>query len=78
MLRNDNGLLPLPKSGKKIALIGPFGADTKNLNGAWSPFSAETPSIPVDVAFRKALKDPSLLNVVKGCDIEAPFVQLEE
>ena len=38
LLKNDNGLLPLPKSGKKIALIGPFGADRDNLPGPWSVF----------------------------------------
>jgi beta-glucosidase len=73
LLKNESSLLPLPKSGKKIALIGPFGADTKNLNGAWSPFSAEAPSVPVDVAFRQMLQDPTLLKVVAGCDIEAPI-----
>lgn len=73
MLKNENNLLPLPKQGKKIALIGPFGSDTRNLNGAWSPFSAETPSVPLDSAFRHALEDPSLLTVIMGCDIEAPI-----
>ncbi len=73
MLKNEQALLPLPKSGKKIALIGPFGADTQNLNGAWSPFSAEAPSVPLDVAFRQALSDPGLLHVVAGSDIEAPI-----
>ncbi|MEP9359612.1 glycoside hydrolase family 3 N-terminal domain-containing protein [Sphingomonas sp. KR3-1] len=36
LLRNREGLLPLPRTGKKVALIGPFGADKASLNGPWS------------------------------------------
>ncbi len=38
LLKNEGNLLPLPKSGRKIALIGPFGPDTLNLAGPWAPF----------------------------------------
>ncbi len=35
LLKNDNNLLPLPKSGKKIALIGPLAADKDSPLGSW-------------------------------------------
>ncbi|MEM7368382.1 MAG: beta-glucosidase BglX [Bacteroidota bacterium] len=35
LLKNDNNLLPLPKSGKKIALIGPLAADKDSPLGNW-------------------------------------------
>mgnify|MGYP004667694891 CR=1 FL=1 len=37
LLENRDDLLPLPKTGKRIALIGPYG-NTKELNGSWSLF----------------------------------------
>lgn len=39
LLKNEGGLLPLPKSGKRIALIGPFAEDRDNLSGPWAPFA---------------------------------------
>lgn len=38
LLENRGQLLPLPKQGKKIALIGPYG-NTRELNGSWSIFA---------------------------------------
>ncbi|HXG82265.1 MAG TPA: glycoside hydrolase family 3 N-terminal domain-containing protein, partial [Sphingomicrobium sp.] len=35
MLKNDGDLLPLPKSGKRIALIGPFASGQHDLIGPW-------------------------------------------
>ena len=37
LLENRDGLLPLPKAGTRIALIGPYG-NTRELNGSWSLF----------------------------------------
>lgn len=36
LLRNDGDLLPLSPDLRRVALIGPFGADRANLNGPWS------------------------------------------
>jgi beta-glucosidase len=35
LLKNENSLLPLPKSGKKIAVIGPLADDKANQLGSW-------------------------------------------
>jgi beta-glucosidase len=35
LLKNDGGVLPLPKSGKKIAVIGPLADDQANQLGSW-------------------------------------------
>ena len=35
LLKNENNLLPLPKSGKKIAVIGPLADDQANQLGSW-------------------------------------------
>jgi beta-glucosidase len=41
LLRNDRALLPLPKAGKRLALIGPFADDRDNVLGAWGGFFAD-------------------------------------
>lgn len=78
MLHNEGGLLPLPKAGQRIALIGPFadesdGGNAADLFGPWTLFPS--PDAPVSLAqgLRAALVDPSMLNVVKGSDVDAPL-----
>ncbi len=66
-------LLPLPKSGKKIALIGPFGNDTLNLAGPWAPFAKPDYDVNVEQGMRAALADKSLLTVTVGSMIEKPL-----
>jgi beta-glucosidase len=36
LLRNQGGLLPLPKTARRIAVIGPFANDKEDMNGPWS------------------------------------------
>jgi beta-glucosidase len=78
MLRNEGGLLPLPKAGQRIALIGPFadeadGGNAADLFGPWTLFPG--PAAPVSLAqgLRAALADASLLKVVKGSNVDAPL-----
>jgi beta-glucosidase len=73
LLKNDGGLLPLPKSGKKIALIGPFGPDRDNLLGSWAVFPDYKSIVSIEDGLRAALADPGLLAVVRGSDVEAPL-----
>jgi beta-glucosidase len=71
LLKNDGGILPLPKSGCRIALIGPYGADPRHVFGPWSVFADGSMAVTVEQGFRAAMADPSLLTVVKGSDAEA-------
>lgn len=73
LLKNEKSLLPLPKSGKKIALIGPFGADRDNLFGPWTIFPDRAAVVSLEDGMRAALSDPSLLTVVAGSGIEDPL-----
>ncbi|CCG43065.1 Periplasmic beta-glucosidase [Magnetospirillum molischianum DSM 120] len=36
LLKNENALLPLPKSGITVAVVGPLADDKKNVLGPWS------------------------------------------
>ena len=73
LLKNDGGLLPLQPHGQRIALIGPFGADRQHLVGAWSMWAESRHGVSLEQGLRAALADPALLQVVAGCDIEAPL-----
>lgn len=71
LLKNEGNLLPLPKSGKKIALIGPFGNDKANCPGPWAVFPDVESCVTWEAGFRAVIGDA--LTVVKGSDVEAPI-----
>lgn len=70
LLKNEGNLLPLRKSGQRIALIGPFGSDRKNLFGPWTIFGDESRAVDLAQGLRAAMRDPSQLHVVRGSGIE--------
>jgi beta-glucosidase len=72
LLKNDTDLLPLARSGQRIALIGPF-AGTSDLFGPWMVFKDQAPPIGIEEALRAAMADPSLLTVARGSDVDAPI-----
>ncbi|RZJ43244.1 MAG: beta-glucosidase, partial [Brevundimonas sp.] len=73
MLKNEGDLLPLPKTGKRIALIGPFGADKSDVFGPWSVFKDTALAVSLEEGLRAALGEDAHLTVVKGSDVEAPL-----
>jgi beta-glucosidase len=73
MLKNDRMLLPLPKAGTKIALIGPFAEGTVDLMGAWSLFPGQSAPVGIDQGLRAALGADSSVTVVRGSGIGAPL-----
>ena len=73
LLKNQGNLLPLAKSGQKIALIGPFGSDTKNLAGPWAPFAKSDHVASVEQGMRAVLADKASLTVTLGSLIEKPL-----
>lgn len=73
LLKNERNLLPLPKAGRKIALIGPFAEGPGHLNGPWVLFGDPADAISVADGLRAAMEDPADLRVVSGCEPEAPL-----
>jgi beta-glucosidase len=71
LLRNEGAILPLPRAGKRLALIGPFADDRDNVLGAWGGFFADR-NLNVDLAtgIRAAMGDPGTLIVERGCEVE--------
>ena len=64
LLKNE-GVLPLSKSIRRIALIGPF-AEEKHLNGFWSRPGAERYTVTIPEGIRALLPDAELI-IEKGC-----------
>ena len=73
LLKNQGDLLPLPKTGKRYALIGPFGADRTDLFGPWSIFKDANLAVSLEQGLRAQLGEGSSLTVVKGSDVERPL-----
>ena len=73
LLKNDGDLLPLKKSGQKIALVGPFADDVENVWGPWTIWGAPERRVSLEAGFRAAMHDPSLLTLARGSDVEAPL-----
>jgi beta-glucosidase len=72
LLKNDGDLLPLPKSGKKIALIGPFASGQHDLVGPWVVYGDDAKAIDLATGIRRALANPASLTVVEGSGVEEP------
>ena len=70
LLKNEGELLPLPRSGKKIALIGPFASGLHDLVGPWTVYGEDKSAVDLATGVRAAVADPSLITVTEGSGIE--------
>ena len=73
MLKNDGDLLPLPREGRKIALIGPFAAGAHDLVGPGVFYGDDSKAVDLATGVRDALADRNGLVVVQGSGVEAPI-----
>ena len=73
LLKNDGDLLPLPRAGKRIALIGPFAAGAHDLVGPWVVYGDDSKAVDLATGIRAALADKSKLIVAPGSDVEKPI-----
>ena len=73
MLKNDGDLLPLPRSGKRIALIGPFAAGAHDLVGPWVVYGDDTKAVDLATGMRAALGGAGSLIVAQGSGVEEPL-----
>ncbi|UHH11699.1 beta-glucosidase BglX [Luteimonas fraxinea] len=70
LLKNDGDLLPLRKSGQKLALIGPYARDRDNIEGCWTLFGDKRLHVNLEDGLRAALDDGDALDVVDGSGME--------
>ena len=67
LLKNDQDILPIKKTGK-IALIGPLANDKSNMLGTWAPTGDSSLAIPVMEGFKKVAPDAEI-TYAKGANI---------
>lgn len=68
LLKNE-GRLPLPKDGLKIALIGPLVSDRDELLGSWAGFGKGKDVVTLEEGVRAKLGPSAQLTVCRGCDL---------
>ncbi|MCA0372750.1 MAG: beta-glucosidase BglX [Proteobacteria bacterium] len=73
LLKNDNNILPMKKSGQKIALIGPLANDKYQTLGTWAIFPDYDNAVTLEKGLRNQISNQSLIKSVKGCEIEKPI-----
>ncbi len=73
LLKNDGDLLPLPRSGKKIALIGPFASGQHDLVGPWVVYGDDAKAVDLATGVRGALADKNNVLIAAGSGIEEPI-----
>ena len=52
LLKNEGNLLPLPKAGKRIALIGPFAEGQHDLVGPWCVYGDDAQAVDLATGLR--------------------------
>jgi beta-glucosidase len=70
LLKNEGDLLPLPKSGTKIAIIGPFASGKHDLNGPWVVYGSNDYAVDLAEGVRNAVTDRNNVIVVQGSGVE--------
>jgi beta-glucosidase len=73
LLKNDGDLLPLPRSGKRIAIIGPFASGLHDLVGPWVVYGDDAKSVDLATGVRKAIADKNSLLIAQGSNVEEPL-----
>ena len=73
MLKNEGDLLPLPRSGKTIALIGPFASGQHDLVGPWVVYGTDEKAVDLATGVRGALTDKNALIITQGSGVEQPL-----
>ena len=73
LLKNEGALLPLPRQGRRIALIGPFAAGQHDLIGPWNVYGTDAEAVDLATGIRAAVADPAQVSVSPGSGIDDPL-----
>jgi beta-glucosidase len=72
LLRNEGGLLPLAKTARRIAVIGPFANNKEDMNGPWSLTAKTEDTVSVFEGIRAKLPG-SNVDYAEGVQIVKEF-----
>lgn len=76
LLKNEHGTLPISKSVKSIALIGPLGDDAGDMLGCWASRGRPQDAVSLAAGIRAKLPAGSRLIISPGCDITNNTAQI--
>jgi beta-glucosidase len=69
LLKNEGGVLPLPPSGRKIALVGPLADAASGMLGIWSAKGEPKDVVTLRAALERLLKDKGSLRYAQGTGV---------
>lgn len=69
LLRNERETLPLSKSLKSIAVIGPLADDQKNLIGSWTGDGKAEDAVTVLAGIKAKVSPRTKISYAKGCEL---------
>ncbi len=69
LLKNDRGLLPLSKSLRSVAVIGPLADSRQDMLGSWSANGRPEDVVTVVEGIRQALPKDARVTYARGCDL---------
>jgi len=76
LLKNENNALPISKSVKKIALIGPLGDAPGEMLGCWSSRGRPQDAVSLAAGIRPKLAPGARLTVFAGCNLTNSTAQI--
>ena len=69
LLKNDRGVLPLPKNVRSVAVIGPLADNARAPLGPWNGDGREENTITMLAGIKAAVSPQTNVVYAKGCDI---------
>src|SRR5262249_20589703 len=69
LLKNDRGVLPLDKTVKSIAVIGPLADDRRSVLGPWAGDGRDENTVTVLAGIKAAVPAQTKIGYAKGWDI---------
>ena len=69
LLKNDKNILPLPKSTKRIAVVGPLADNKADMNGSWSFFGEAQHPVSILEGIKQAVGPKTTVTFAEGCNL---------
>ena len=69
LLKNENNLLPLSKSLKSIAVVGPLADSQKDVIGSWTGDGKPEDAVTLLAGIKEKVSPQTMITYAKGCEI---------
>ena len=70
LLKNERNTLPLSKSVRTIAVIGPLATDARSAIGSWAAYGRAEDAVPVLTGIRQAVSSGTRVLHARGAEVE--------